>query len=103
MLEWRRRIAGWQALGDVDQAATRHAAAVRALDEAVRAARAAGASWADIGRATGLTGRAAAERWSTGGRVGDRPARSGRRSSGGAADRAGGRPRRRTAGAAVRR
>jgi hypothetical protein len=67
MLEWRRHIAGWQALEDVEQAATRHAAAVRALDEGVRAARAAGASWADIGRATGLTGRAATERWSTGG------------------------------------
>ena len=62
--EWRRHIAGWQALEDVEQAAARQAAAARALDEAVRAALAAGASWADIGRATGMTGRSATERWS---------------------------------------
>ncbi|CCG05695.1 hypothetical protein [Blastococcus saxobsidens] len=64
MREWRRHIAGWQALEDVEAAAARQAAAARALDEAVRAAVAAGASWADIGRATGLTGRSATERWS---------------------------------------
>jgi hypothetical protein len=62
--EWRRHIAGWQALEEVEQATAREAAAARALDEAVRAAIAAGASWADIGRATGLTGRSATERWS---------------------------------------
>jgi hypothetical protein len=63
MAEWRRHIAGWQALEDVEQAAAREAAAARALDEAVRAALAAGALWVDIGRATGMTGRSAAERW----------------------------------------
>jgi hypothetical protein len=62
--EWRGHIAGWQALEDVEQAAARQAAAARALDEAVRAALVAGASWADIGRVTGLTGRSATERWS---------------------------------------
>ncbi|CCG05176.1 hypothetical protein [Blastococcus saxobsidens] len=62
--EWRRHIAGWQALEDVEVAAARQAAAARALDEAVRAAVAAGASWADIGRAAGMTGRSATERWS---------------------------------------
>ena len=62
--EWRQHIAGWQALEDVEQAAAREAAAARALDEAVRAALAAGAPWADIGRAAGLTGRSAIERWS---------------------------------------
>lgn len=62
--DWRRHIAGWQALEDVEAAAARQAAAARALDEAVRTAVAAGASWADIGRAAGLTGRSATERWS---------------------------------------
>ncbi|CCG04794.1 hypothetical protein [Blastococcus saxobsidens] len=62
--EWRQHIAGWQALEDVKEAATRQAAAARALDEAVRAALAAGASWADIGQVTGMTGRSATERWS---------------------------------------
>ena len=64
MQEWRRHIAGWQALEDVEQAAARQAAAARALDEAVRAALAAGASRVDIGRVTGMTHRSAAERWS---------------------------------------
>ena len=64
MTEWRRHIAGWQALEDVEAAAARQATAARALDEAVRAALAAGASWADIGRGTGMTRRSATERWS---------------------------------------
>ena len=64
MTEWRRHIAGWQALEDVEAAVGRQAAAARVLDEAVRAALAAGASWADIGRVTGMTGRSATERWS---------------------------------------
>ncbi|WP_233498646.1 hypothetical protein [Blastococcus sp. TF02A-26] len=59
MAEWRRHIAGWQALEDVEAAATRQAATARALDEAVHPALTAGASWPDIGRATGLTGPAA--------------------------------------------
>jgi len=63
MTEWRCHIAGWQAV-DVEAAAGQQAAAARALDEAVWAALAAGASWADIGRATGMTGRSATERWS---------------------------------------
>ena len=62
--EWRRHIAGWQALEDVEEAAARHAAAARGLDEAVRTAVAAGASWSDIGRAAGMTGQSATERWS---------------------------------------
>ncbi|MDK3258948.1 hypothetical protein [Blastococcus capsensis] len=62
--EWRRHIAGWQALEDVEAAAARQAAAARALDQAVRTALTAGASWADISRATGRTGRSATERWS---------------------------------------
>jgi hypothetical protein len=64
MTEWRRHIAGWQALEDVEAAAARQAAAVCALDEAVRAALSAGASWGDIRRVTGMTGRSATERWS---------------------------------------
>ena len=62
--EWRRHIAGWQALEDVEAAAARQAAAARALDQAVHTALVAGASWADIGRAAGMTGRSATERWS---------------------------------------
>jgi hypothetical protein len=65
MAEWRRHIAAWQALEDIEQAAARQAAATRALDDAVRTAVTAGASWADIGRATGLSGPTATERWST--------------------------------------
>jgi hypothetical protein len=60
--EWHRHIAGWRALEEVEQAAAREPAAARALDEAVRAALVAGASWADIGRAAGMTGRSATER-----------------------------------------
>ena len=62
--EWHQHIAGWHALEDVEAAAARQAAAARALDEAVRTTLAAGASWADIGRATGRTGRSATQRWS---------------------------------------
>ena len=62
--EWRRHIAGWQALEDVEAAAARQAAAARALHEAVRAALAARAPRADIGRVTGMTRRSATERWS---------------------------------------
>ncbi|TKJ18869.1 hypothetical protein [Blastococcus sp. CCUG 61487] len=63
--DWCRHIVGWQALEEVEQAAAREAAAARALDDAVRAALVAGARWADIGRATGITDRSATERWST--------------------------------------
>jgi hypothetical protein len=62
--DWRRHVAGWQALEDVEAAAARQAAAAHAPDETVRAAFAAGAAWADIGRAAGMTGRSATERWS---------------------------------------
>ena len=62
--DWRRHVAGWQALEDVEAAAARQAAAAHAPDETVRAALAAGAAWADIGRAAGMTGRSATERWS---------------------------------------
>ncbi|PZU49470.1 MAG: hypothetical protein DI571_02350 [Arsenicicoccus sp.] len=63
--EWRRHIAPWRSLEDLEEAAARQAAATRELDEAVRAAKAAGASWADIGRATGMTRQSANERWSS--------------------------------------
>lgn len=62
--EWRTHIAPWRSLEDVETAADRQAAAARALDEAVHTAVAAGASWADIGRAAGTTGQSAADRWS---------------------------------------
>lgn len=63
--EWRRHIAPWRSLEDLAEAAARHATAVRELDDAVRAARAAGASWADVGRATGMSRQSANERWSS--------------------------------------
>lgn len=61
--EWRRHIAPWRSLEELEEATARHAAAVRALDDAARAARDTGALWADIGRATGMTRQSANERW----------------------------------------
>lgn len=63
--EWRRHIAPWKGLEAIEDAAAGHAAATRSLNEAVRAAKAAGASWADIGRAAGISRQSAHERWST--------------------------------------
>ena len=65
MAEWRRHIAGWQAPWKTSRRPPPGRPPPRALDEAVRAALAVGASWADIGRVTGVTGRWATERWST--------------------------------------
>jgi hypothetical protein len=64
MEEWRRHVARWIALERVEAAAGAQTAATRELDEAVHEAKAAGASWADIGRATGMTRQSANERWS---------------------------------------
>ncbi len=63
--EWRRHIAPFQNLEQLTAAAGRSAAGAAALDEAVRTARRFGASWADIGRATGMSHQSANERWSS--------------------------------------
>lgn len=61
--EWRTHVAPHLALAEVRLAAEQADAARTHLDETVRAARAAGSSWADIGRAVGTTRQAARERW----------------------------------------
>jgi len=63
--EWRRHIAPFQNLDEVSAAAGRSAAAAAELDEAVRTVRRSGASWADIGRATGMSRQSTNERWSS--------------------------------------
>ncbi|MBO1269512.1 hypothetical protein [Arthrobacter cavernae] len=57
--EWRCHVASWE----VDMAARNHARALERLNQAVAAARTAGASWADIGRDTGMSRQSAHERW----------------------------------------
>lgn len=61
--EWREHIAPFKAVESVEEAAAKYGAAGRELDNAVAAARAAGASWADIGRAVGISRQSAHERW----------------------------------------
>ena len=61
--EWEIHVAPHEAMGAVRRAAEDANGARRRLDAAVRAARGAGASWADIGRATGITRQSAHERW----------------------------------------
>ena len=63
--EWQRHIAPLDKLAAVRAAARTAAAARRALDDAVAAARAGTptASWADIGSAAGMSKQSAHERW----------------------------------------
>jgi hypothetical protein len=69
-LERRRRIedelAGQvrEALRSVEEAAAAVGTAGDVLDQAVRHARAAGASWSDIARGCGFSRQAAQQRWS---------------------------------------
>ncbi|WP_249068720.1 hypothetical protein [Modestobacter muralis] len=63
MDEWRAHIAPFLTLEVLRDAAERHAATGRALDEAVAAARTAGASWSDVGQATGMSRQSAHVRW----------------------------------------
>lgn len=63
--EWRQHIAPWRSVELVEEAAQRASAASRALDDAVRTAHASGASWADIGRAVGISRQSAHERWAS--------------------------------------
>ena len=61
--EWLVHIAPSEAILGVEAAAKEHRQAGHRLDKTVTAANAAGASWADIGRAAGISRQAAHERW----------------------------------------
>lgn len=69
VLERRRRIVdeldaqARQAVETVAETAAALGLASQRLDLAVRHARAAGASWADVGRAVGISRQAAQQRW----------------------------------------
>ncbi|PXX52285.1 hypothetical protein DFR70_13317 [Nocardia tenerifensis] len=62
--DWYAHIRPAVAVSPVRQAAAEVAAAQAKLTDAVRQARIDGASWADIGTATGMTRQSAHERWS---------------------------------------
>ncbi len=61
--EWRTHTAPAVATAGVEAAARDYVQAGIRLDKTVAAAKAAGATWADIGRAVGITRQAAHERW----------------------------------------
>ena len=63
--QWRAHIRPWKALEDVEELAGRYVKTGRELDAAVASARAGGATWADVGRAVGITRQSARERWAT--------------------------------------
>jgi hypothetical protein len=63
--EWMAHIAPAEAVLGVEAAAREHQQAGARLDKTVAAARAAGASWADIGKAAGISRQSAHERWNT--------------------------------------
>jgi hypothetical protein len=61
--EWKTHIAPSETILGVEAAARESAQAGQRLDKTVAAAKAAGASWADIGRAVGISRQSAHERW----------------------------------------
>ncbi len=61
--EWMIHITPSEAILGVEAAAREHRQAGHRLDKTVAAAKAAGASWTDIGRAAGISRQAAHERW----------------------------------------
>ncbi|NWL12313.1 hypothetical protein DM793_13615 [Paenarthrobacter nitroguajacolicus] len=61
--EWLAHIAPSEAILGIEAAAREHRQAGHRLDKTVAAAKAAGASWADIGRAAGISRQAAHEHW----------------------------------------
>lgn len=65
IFHWRSHIRPWKALEDVGDLAEQAAKIGRELDAAVASARSGGATWADIGRAVGITRQSARERWAT--------------------------------------
>ena len=66
MQDWDSHVGPLDQLGGVSDAAGELEKARQRLDQAVREARAGGASWADIGRAAGMTRQSAHERWGRG-------------------------------------
>lgn len=61
--EWKAHIAPSEALLGLEAAAREYNRAGQRLAKTVAAAKAAGASWADIGRAVGISRQSAHERW----------------------------------------
>jgi hypothetical protein len=61
--DWKAHIAPSEAILGVEAAAREYSQAGQRLDKTVAAAKAAGASWADIGRAVGISRQSAHERW----------------------------------------
>lgn len=61
--EWNAHIAPSEAILGVEAAAREYSQAGQRLDKTVAAAKAAGTSWADIGRAIGISRQSAHERW----------------------------------------
>lgn len=61
--EWNTHIAPSEAILGVEAAAREYNQAGRRLDKTVAAAKSSGASWADIGRAVGISRQSAHERW----------------------------------------
>jgi hypothetical protein len=61
--ELRAHIRPWKALEEVGDLAEQHARIGREIDAAVASARSGGATWADVGRAVGITRQSARERW----------------------------------------
>jgi hypothetical protein len=63
LAEWRSHVAPMVAIRDVEVAAETAREATAALTAAVHHAHVLGLSWADIGRAAGISRQAARERW----------------------------------------
>lgn len=61
--EWKAHLAPLEAVAGVEAAAREYTQAGHRLDKTVAAAKAAGASWTDIGRAVGISRQSAHERW----------------------------------------
>ena len=61
--EWKAHLAPLEAVAGVEAAAREYNQAGHRLDKTVAAAKSAGASWADIGRAVGISRQSAHERW----------------------------------------
>ena len=61
--QWQAHVAPEDLAVEASRAHREYVRAGQALDQAVAAMRAAGASWGDVGRATGMTRQSANERW----------------------------------------
>ncbi len=60
---WKAHLAPLDAVAGLETAAREYNQAGHRLDKTVAAAKAAGATWADIGRAVGISRQSAHERW----------------------------------------